>query len=168
VHLCGGLHLRRPKSGAPVPWLGLWPGPERLRKVGGNLGHWDVGLGLGFFAIVLAAISAALVGFRSYAELPLLAEQSHHMKDELKSGNGANRGLALGMSNGLAGPWRRDLFSGDSDATRPGRMGALVRDQGNRTLIGLDAFTWATDAEVLGPRDNFDEGEDICVLSGRR
>ncbi|MGO9849078.1 MAG: hypothetical protein ACLPKT_21485, partial [Methylocella sp.] len=32
----------------------------------------------GFLAIVLPAISAAVVGIRSYAELQLLAEQSHH------------------------------------------------------------------------------------------
>jgi len=38
----------------------------------------------GFLAIVLPAISAAVVGIRSYAELQLLAEQSHHMTDELK------------------------------------------------------------------------------------
>ena len=50
------------------------------------LANWGVSWGslFGFLAIVLAAISAALVGIRSYAELPLLAEQSHHMMHELK------------------------------------------------------------------------------------
>jgi hypothetical protein len=57
----------------------------RLREVGGNRGGLGPWLALfGFLAIVLAAISAALVGIRSYAELPLLAEQSHHMMHELK------------------------------------------------------------------------------------
>ena len=37
----------------------------------------------GSLAIGFAAISAAFVGIRSYAELQLLGEQSHHMLDEL-------------------------------------------------------------------------------------
>jgi len=47
---------------------------------------WRAGWELfyGFLAIVLPAISAAVVGIRGYAELQLLAEQSHHMTDELK------------------------------------------------------------------------------------
>ena len=37
----------------------------------------------GSLVIAFAAVSAAFVGIRSYAELQLLAEQSHHMLDEL-------------------------------------------------------------------------------------
>jgi hypothetical protein len=36
-----------------------------------------------FLATVLPSVSAAFVGIRAYAELPLLAEQSHHMSAEL-------------------------------------------------------------------------------------
>jgi hypothetical protein len=38
----------------------------------------------GFFATVLPGASAAFVGIRAYAELPLLAEQSRHMAAELE------------------------------------------------------------------------------------
>jgi hypothetical protein len=48
------------------------------------LGWPDLGLLFGFFAIVLPAVSAAFVGIRAYAELPLLAEESRHMVAELE------------------------------------------------------------------------------------
>jgi hypothetical protein len=38
---------------------------------------------LGLLAVVFPALAAGLVGFRSYAELQALAEQSHHMIDRL-------------------------------------------------------------------------------------
>ena len=38
----------------------------------------------GSFVVAFAAVSAAFVGIRSYAELQLLAEQSYHMLDELE------------------------------------------------------------------------------------
>lgn len=46
---------------------------------------WNPLLGriFGFLAIAGPAVSASLVGIRSYAELQLLAEQSRHMRDEL-------------------------------------------------------------------------------------
>jgi hypothetical protein len=47
-------------------------------------GWRDLGLVFGFFAIVLPAVSAAFVGIRAYAELPLLAEESRHMAAELE------------------------------------------------------------------------------------
>jgi hypothetical protein len=42
---------------------------------------------LGFLATVLPGVSAAFVGIRAYAELQLLAEQSHHMVAELERAN---------------------------------------------------------------------------------
>lgn len=40
-------------------------------------------IALGLFAVIFPALAAGLVGFRSYAELQALAEQSHHMIDRL-------------------------------------------------------------------------------------
>ncbi|HEY1736101.1 MAG TPA: hypothetical protein VGG12_05600, partial [Methylovirgula sp.] len=55
----------------------LFPVVEELRG-------WEVFyLSLTWLAIVLPAVSAAALGIRSYAELQLLAEQSHHMLQEL-------------------------------------------------------------------------------------
>jgi hypothetical protein len=45
----------------------------------------DFTISLGVLAIVLAGVSAAFVAIRGYAELPLLAEQSHHMIHELEN-----------------------------------------------------------------------------------
>jgi hypothetical protein len=49
-----------------------------------HLPGWEIFyLTLTWLAIVLPAVSAAALGIRSYAELQLLAEQSHHMLQEL-------------------------------------------------------------------------------------
>jgi hypothetical protein len=49
-----------------------------------QLQGWEIFyLTLTWLAIVLPAVSAAALGIRSYAELQLLAEQSHHMLQEL-------------------------------------------------------------------------------------
>jgi hypothetical protein len=45
--------------------------------------HW-LAVFFGFLATILPAISAALVGIRAYAELQVLAEESHQMAVELK------------------------------------------------------------------------------------
>jgi hypothetical protein len=45
--------------------------------------HPDTAIGFGVAATALAGVSAAFVAIRGYAELPLLAEQSHHMIREL-------------------------------------------------------------------------------------
>jgi hypothetical protein len=47
-------------------------------------GHLNWAILFGFFATVLPGASAAFVGIRAYAELPLLAEQSRHMAAELE------------------------------------------------------------------------------------
>lgn len=46
-------------------------------------GVGDVVLALGLLAVIFPALAAGLVGFRSYAELQALAEESHHMIDRL-------------------------------------------------------------------------------------
>jgi hypothetical protein len=47
--------------------------------------HPDPTIGFGVVSTVLAGVSAAFVAIRGYAELPLLAEQSHHMISELRN-----------------------------------------------------------------------------------
>jgi hypothetical protein len=47
--------------------------------------HQSLVISFGLMATVLPGISAAFVAIRSYAELQLLAEQSHHMVLELHS-----------------------------------------------------------------------------------
>jgi hypothetical protein len=55
-----------------------------LIKLGAERGeHSGVAIFLGVIATVLAGVSAAFVTIRGYAELELLAEQSHHMVREL-------------------------------------------------------------------------------------
>lgn len=49
----------------------------------GFLGADGLTLALGLLAVILPAWAAGLVGFRSYAELQALAEESHHMIDRL-------------------------------------------------------------------------------------
>jgi len=44
----------------------------------------QIGMVFGLFAVVLPGVSAACFGIRAYAELPHLAEQSHHMLAELQ------------------------------------------------------------------------------------
>lgn len=56
-------------------------------------------IGFGVLATVLAGVSAAFVAIRGYAELPLLAEQSHHMVRELL--NARNRVSRLDMNRAL-------------------------------------------------------------------
>ena len=43
----------------------------------------SVAVALGLLAVIFPALAAGLVGFRSYAELQALAEESHHMIDRL-------------------------------------------------------------------------------------
>ena len=43
----------------------------------------NVAVALGLLAVIFPALAAGLVGFRSYAELQALAEESHHMIDRL-------------------------------------------------------------------------------------
>jgi hypothetical protein len=54
-----------------------------LKLVSEFRGHPSFTIGFGVIATVLAGVSAAFVAIRGYAELPLLAEQSHHMIREL-------------------------------------------------------------------------------------
>lgn len=56
-------------------------------------------LAIGLLAAVLPGVSAAFVGIRSYAELQLLAEQSHHMIAELE--NAKARVVRLGLDRAL-------------------------------------------------------------------
>jgi hypothetical protein len=47
------------------------------------VGTDNVTVALGLLAVIFPALAAGLVGFRSYAELQALAEESHHMIDRL-------------------------------------------------------------------------------------
>jgi hypothetical protein len=53
---------------------------------------------MGFLCVVLPATSAAAVGIGSYAEWRLLAEESKHMQDMLKSARRKIKNIPLGRS----------------------------------------------------------------------
>lgn len=87
-------HQRREKKALTASrtfeWLSSWTFAAVLVCVAFKIfaelsGHLGSAVGLGVTATALAGVSAAFVAIRGYAELPLLAEQSHHMIRELRS-----------------------------------------------------------------------------------
>ncbi len=56
----------------------------KLVLVAGHANH-DVILALGLAAAILPALAAGFIGIRSYAELPILADQSQRMQIEMEA-----------------------------------------------------------------------------------
>jgi hypothetical protein len=68
-----------------------------LLKIAATCAGWSMaGPVFGFLAIGVPAVSAAFVGIKSYAELQLLAEQSHHMELDLELAKARVERLDLG------------------------------------------------------------------------
>jgi hypothetical protein len=58
--------------------------------------HHDLILTLGLAAAILPALSAGFVGIRSYAELPILADQSRRMQIEMEAAKGRIQQIEVG------------------------------------------------------------------------
>ena len=95
------------------------------------------------FGIAFAAVSAAFVGIRSYAELQLLAEQSHHMLDELGQAKARLERIRKDVPRPMAfhdlGAEAQIIAISTLAGSRG--MGAPVPRQSDRTLAAGDLFT---------------------------